>query len=149
MTYRVTRRLEFDAGHRVEGHEGKCRSPHGHRYTAEISCTAERLDVAGFVIDFGAIKERVGRWIDYNWDHTFIYHRGDALMDAMAQQIIAESDDLRPWYDLPHPPTAENMAQHLHSIASALLEKDGLRVVRVRIYETPNCWADYPGGLVA
>ena len=55
----ITRRLEFDAGHRVLGHEGKCKNLHGHRYSAEITVTAPDLDGLGRVIDFGVIKEKV------------------------------------------------------------------------------------------
>lgn len=29
--FSCTRRLEFDAGHRVPLHESKCKNPHGHR----------------------------------------------------------------------------------------------------------------------
>src|SRR5690606_25794000 len=41
-------------------------------------------------------------------------------------------------------PTAENIARELLEKAQLLLkaENDFLQVLRVRIYETPNCWAD-------
>ena len=33
----VTRRLEFDAGHRIPDHRSQCRNLHGHRYVLEIT----------------------------------------------------------------------------------------------------------------
>src|SRR5262249_14498003 len=51
-----TRLLQFDAGHRVYQHEGKCANLHGHRYTAEITAQAEALDKIGRVIDFSVLK---------------------------------------------------------------------------------------------
>jgi 6-pyruvoyltetrahydropterin/6-carboxytetrahydropterin synthase len=39
-----TRRLKFDAGHRVHLHESKCRNAHGHQYIVYIHATSEYLD---------------------------------------------------------------------------------------------------------
>ncbi|MHB8760606.1 MAG: 6-pyruvoyl trahydropterin synthase family protein, partial [Thiobacillus sp.] len=33
----ITRRLEFDAGHRIPNHGSQCRHLHGHRYALEIT----------------------------------------------------------------------------------------------------------------
>lgn len=135
-----TRKLEFDAAHRVERHGGKCSSLHGHRYVVEITCAAPELDDAGFVVDFGVVKEVVGRWIDDNLDHTTIFDRDDSWMTVLAS--AAQQAEMRPWYDLGVPPTAENLAQHLYEKAGELLA-GRVRVAHVRVYETPNCWADY------
>lgn len=47
-------------------------------------------------------------------------------------------------------PTAENMAKHMYELVSDILHslygEDELRVVNVRLYETPNGWVDVPGG---
>lgn len=51
-----TRRLEWDAMHRIPRHESKCRAFHGHRYAAEITCLAPELDSPGRVVDFGVVK---------------------------------------------------------------------------------------------
>ena len=40
----IVQRLEWDAMHRIPGHEGVCKAYHGHRYAAEISVTADKLD---------------------------------------------------------------------------------------------------------
>ena len=34
---RITRRLEFDAGHRIPDHASQCRHLHGHRYAIEVT----------------------------------------------------------------------------------------------------------------
>lgn len=43
-TITCTRRLQFCAGHRVLGHEGKCARPHGHNYTLFVTAKAVKLD---------------------------------------------------------------------------------------------------------
>ena len=137
-----TRKLAWDAMHRVPRHEGKCAAFHGHRYTAEVSCHASSLDDRAREVDYGVVKERVGAWIDENWDHTAILMRDDPD-PAVAAIEAANRRHGRPVYWMPGPPTAENIAAELAQIASALLKDTGVTVVRVRIYETPNCWADW------
>jgi len=137
-----TRRLEWDAAHRVPRHEGKCAAWHGHRYVAEIQCAAESLDDKGRVIDFGVIKELVGGWIDRTWDHTAVIMTGDP--DPGAPAIAASNAAAgRPVYWLDAPPTAENLVAELARIAQELLEPKGVEVVAIRLWETPNCSAEW------
>lgn len=133
--HEVTRRIEWDMGHRVPLHDGKCKTPHGHRYAAEIT-VAGPVGAAGFVVDFGVIKSRVGQWIDACLDHTTAYQRGDKLMEAMA--AINDSEHwTKPFYAMDAPPTAEKLAELIYRKAEQLLPD--LRVVGVTVWETPNC----------
>jgi 6-pyruvoyltetrahydropterin/6-carboxytetrahydropterin synthase len=137
-----TRRLEWDAMHRIPQHESKCRAFHGHRYVAEVTCLAESLDGAGRVVDFGVVKERVGGWIDRNWDHTAILMRGDP--DPAAHAVAASNASVgRPVYWLSTSPTAENVAAELARVAVRVLRGTGVEVVRIRVWETPNGSAEW------
>lgn len=150
----ITRRLEFDYGHRVLGHENKCKHLHGHRGVAEITVRVKKdgLDHLGRVIDFSVIKRLVGGWIDDNWDHNFLVHPDDPLLqagtwldvDTVGQEIFGGKD----LFIMPtgQNPTAENMAKYLYHKAQQLLCEHGLTVDKVRLYETPGCWADYSNG---
>lgn len=136
----IARRLEWDALHRIPGHEGACKAFHGHRYAAEIWCEADALDALGRVIDFSVIKSVVGAWIDQHWDHTGILMRTDP---DPAIRAIAESNagHGRPVYWMDHPPTAEYLALELLAVATRLLAPHAIRVVEVKLWETPNCSA--------
>jgi 6-pyruvoyltetrahydropterin/6-carboxytetrahydropterin synthase len=137
-----TRRLEWDAMHRIPRHESKCAAFHGHRYAAEITAVAPALDDRGRVVDFGVVKERVGGWIDAHWDHTAILMEGDP--DPAVQAIAASNASFgRPVYWMPLPPTAETIAEELARIATELLADTGVTVVRVRVWETPNGSAEW------
>ena len=132
----ITRRLEFDAGHRLLQHESKCRNLHGHRYALELTCEALQLDAVGRVVDFGVLKAKVGGWLDDRLDHGYIGQTGDPILEATRAAGCKV-------YEVDFPPTAEHLAAHLFEIAQGLLGRE-LRVVRVRLYETPNGWADFP-----
>ena len=137
-----TRRLEWDATHRIPLHESKCRAFHGHRYAAEITCLAE-LDELGRVIDFGVVKQIVGGWIDKNWDHTAILMRGDPEAAPIAE---ANARLGRPVYWMDAHPTAENVVAELAARAQELLAHTGVQVVSIRLWETPNGSAEWKRG---
>jgi 6-pyruvoyltetrahydropterin/6-carboxytetrahydropterin synthase len=140
-----TRRLEWDAMHRIPLHESKCRAFHGHRYVAEIACHAPSLDELGRVVDFGVIKQKVGGWIDAHWDHTAILMRDDP--DPAIPHIVEANERLgRPVYWLDAHPTAENIVQELARVAQELLADDGVDVVAIRLWETPNGSAEWCKG---
>jgi 6-pyruvoyltetrahydropterin/6-carboxytetrahydropterin synthase len=133
-----TRRIEFDAAHRVMEHESKCKHLHGHRYAVEATFAAVNLDTLGRVIDFGAIREQLGGWIDANWDHATILHQKDK---ALGDAIAAKTGQMI--FYLPSNPTAENMAQYLlEEVCAKLFAGSGATCTRLRLYETPNCYAD-------
>lgn len=139
----ATRRLEWDAAHRVMRHESKCATLHGHRYAAEIEVVAHHggLDALGRVIDFGAIKELVGAFIDEHWDHTTMVNQEDLdLIAFCAKDAVAGKR--RP-YVIAGEPTAERIAIELGRVASELLAPRGIAVTRVRIWETPSCFAEW------
>jgi 6-pyruvoyltetrahydropterin/6-carboxytetrahydropterin synthase len=144
-TISVTRRLEFDAGHRLPNHKSQCRNIHGHRYAIEITLSAnvikdEGATDDGMVMDFGDIKSIANEKLVNLWDHAFLVWRGDTVMrDFLAmipdhKTVVMESV-----------PTAENLVAGAYAIlAHAYRDRFGheLTLTRVRLYETPNCWAD-------
>ncbi len=165
----IERRLEFDAGHRLLRHSGKCKNPHGHRYVVLVGMSAPSLDNVGVVEDFGVIKAKLGAWLDEHWDHTMIFQAGDPLISAMYG--VAEHEDEspiindeyegrfhphppcpcqggKPCYILPCAPSSENLARYLYeAIATPMfahLEPRGVLVDYIKLYETPNCVAQFP-----
>jgi len=133
-----TRKIEFDAGHRILKHESKCKFLHGHRYVIEASFVGDGLDSIGRVIDFGVVKELLGDWVDSNWDHTTILCEqdkeiGDAISQATGQKIFYMQSN----------PTAENMAEYLiATVCPQLFTAEDIKCVKLRLYETPNCYAE-------
>ena len=84
VLHKVHRYHDISCGHRVYGHEGKCRHLHGHNYRVHFTCVAEsgQLDTLGRVIDFGEIKSRLCMWLEDNWDHHFLMGTEDQCWQA-------------------------------------------------------------------
>ncbi|MHB1145261.1 MAG: 6-carboxytetrahydropterin synthase QueD [Thiobacillus sp.] len=142
---RITRRLEFDAGHRIPNHASQCRHLHGHRYAIEITLSGEIIRTEGaseegMVMDFSDVKRIANNVLVNQWDHAFLAYQGDrAVVDFLA--TLPEHKTVV----LTVVPTAENLAVEAFRILdAAYLDTYGnqLRLERVRLYETPNNWAD-------
>ena len=141
----ITRRLEFDAGHRLPNHNSQCRHLHGHRYAIEITVDADVVASSGssdegMVMDFSDVKSIARAVLVDQWDHAFLAHRGDRQIVDFLASINGHKTVL-----LDAVPTAENLAR----IAFGILREayraacgGRIKLTRVRLYETPNCWAD-------
>lgn len=139
-----TRRIEFDAAHRIINHESKCKMLHGHRYALEATFTTHEsneentLDDLGRVIDFGVIKEVLGNWIDDNLDHNTILSIHDQNLGNQISAITKQTI-----YYMQENPTAENIAQHIfNDICPLLFEGKDVKCVKIKLYETPNCYTN-------
>jgi len=141
----ITRRLEFDAGHRIPNHISQCRHLHGHRYAIEITLsgdiiTAEGQSEQGMVMDFSDVKRIANEKLVDAWDHAFLVYRGDRVVSDFLASLPEHKTVI-----LDTIPTAENLAQIAFGILDPAYRDtygNHLRLERVRLYETPNNWAD-------
>jgi 6-pyruvoyltetrahydropterin/6-carboxytetrahydropterin synthase len=141
----ITRRLEFDAGHRIPSHHSKCRHLHGHRYAIEVTLSGSIITEAGaaeqgMVMDYSEVKRIANAALVDLWDHAFLVYRQD--LDVL--QFLQSLDDHKTVV-LDTPPTAENLALTAFRILDAAYRDtygNDLRLEQVRLFETPNCWAD-------
>ncbi len=141
----ITRRLEFDAGHRIPDHQSQCRHLHGHRYAIEVTLTGNIIDADGrpnngMVMDFSEVKAIAKSRVVDLWDHAFLAARSDTAVVAFLASLPGHKTVL-----LDAVPTAENLARIAFDILNAAyvdVYGNHLRLQRVRLYETPNCWAD-------
>lgn len=150
----ITRRIEFDAGHRIPSHNSKCRHFHGHRYVLEATLGGDILPIReksddGMIVDFSCLKEVMVKWISDWWDHGFLVYKGDIEAIKALQCLPIDHKTIV----LPVIPTVENLAEICYSkIYEGLIHcdeiKDNISITleKVRLYETPNGWAEYSAG---
>lgn len=141
----ITRRLEFDAGHRIPDHQSQCRHLHGHRYAIEVTLAGDIIQREGsadngMVMDFSEVKALAKQHLVDAWDHAFLVYAKDTAVVQFLQSLPAHKTVV-----LDCVPTAENLAQLAFRILDAVYQDNygnHLRLQQVRLYETPNCWAD-------
>lgn len=147
MKQTAIRYHDFCMGHRVVGHEGKCRHLHGHNYRIHFHCEAAHLDEVGRVIDFSVIKQLLCEWIEDHWDHKFMAWLDDPVMRPIAEEahgIILQDQDIvdmqNSFVFVDFNPTAENIAAHfLDHIGPKLLFGTGVQLTKVVLEETRKC----------
>lgn len=131
----VTRRVRFNAAHRVHNPElseaensrlfGKCNNPnwHGHNYTLDVSVRGDVDERTGYVIDLGLLKkvveERAVNLID---------HKNLNLDVAFMRGVI---------------PTSENIIVAIWRELDAAIHPG--KLVRLVLWETPNNYVEYTG----
>lgn len=154
MKTRITRAVRIDAGHRIPNHNSKCRNVHGHSYTFEATIvgtvnTEKCQPDEGMVLDFSLLTKILKEQIHDKWDHGFLVYAGDTDLIAALKILGAGHKTVV----LNKVPTAENLAKiafemvgdRVDSWSARLGSERHITLVNIRVYETPNCWADYPG----
>jgi 6-pyruvoyltetrahydropterin/6-carboxytetrahydropterin synthase len=141
----ITRKLEFDAGHRIPDHKSQCRNLHGHRYTLEITLTGDIITAEGnsdngMIMDFSDVKTLAKQHLVDVWDHAFIVYE----QDTSVRDFLASLPDHKTVV-IDRIPTVENLAHVAFGILkAAFIDRfgTGLRLHKLVLHETPNCWAE-------
>jgi 6-pyruvoyltetrahydropterin/6-carboxytetrahydropterin synthase len=136
----LTRRVLFNAAHRYfrpewSEHEnrrvfGACANPHGHghNYVLEVTVSGQIDPVTGFSVDLGFLDELLHCEVVERFDHQHLNH---AVPEFQEGARI---------------PTSENILALCWPRLEAGLS-DGLRLVRLRLYEDSTFYVDYFGGV--
>lgn len=136
----ITRKYEFSAAHRIEGHP-KCGRLHGHNYTVTVELQGQ-VAADGMVVDYGLMDVIIKPLIDA-FDHRYIVSRANRdTMDPYAVTALGNGDA----YDLPmNHSTAECMAAYIYSLiyADSKFRDLGVEIKSVQVDEAPKSTAKY------
>lgn len=143
----IVRKGNFDSGHRVMNERFKCFNCHGHTYLFELHYSFMNMEEIGYAIDFKEIK-RVGcAWIDDILDHGMILNPEDRKLIQVTRELgskmwLMSLNGEEKYCN----PTVENIAKEIFLAQEILFGTDregtGLRIDKVVLYETPNCWTE-------
>lgn len=113
----ITKKYNFEAAHKLPNHKGQCSRLHGHSYLFEVTISGPIIKEGGsegMVLDFADLSKVVEREIINKWDHRYL------------NEIVSFVT------------TAENLALEIFS----RLEKAGLNIESVRLWETAKAYAE-------
>ncbi|HEX6749483.1 MAG TPA: 6-carboxytetrahydropterin synthase QueD [Longimicrobium sp.] len=114
-------RAHYDAAHFLRNYHGKCEKLHGHRYEVEAGLAFDDVGEGGMAYDFGEAKRHLR-----------------AVADRLDHENI---NDLPPFTEIE--PSAENQARWIFEQLRELLGSHAEHLVYVRVWETPNQYAQY------
>lgn len=130
----VFRKEHFCAAHRLHNDKwdeqtndrifGKCNNPnyHGHNYELEIKVTGIPDKDTGFVVDEKRLSDLVKNKIKHRFDH---------------RNLNLDVEDFKD-----RNPTVENIAIVIYNLLRNEISEE--HDLRVRVYETPRNYAEYP-----
>jgi 6-pyruvoyltetrahydropterin/6-carboxytetrahydropterin synthase len=134
----LTRRATFSASHyywndawSAEKNQqvfGRCanRNGHGHNYTLEVTVAGKPDPVTGFVVDLKWLKDVMEHEVMAAYDHRHLNLEVPEFASAV--------------------PTSENIAIAIWGrLEPAVTAAGGARLDRVRVYETPEIFAEFRG----
>lgn len=135
----LTRRATFSASHYYWNQAwsaeknrqvfGRCanRNGHGHNYTLEVTVAGEPDPLTGFVVDLKWLKDVMEREVLAAYDHRHLNLETPEFKTAI--------------------PTTENIAiAAWKRLEPAINSAGGATLSRIRVYETPEIFAEYRGG---
>jgi 6-pyruvoyltetrahydropterin/6-carboxytetrahydropterin synthase len=138
----LTRRATFSASHyywnpawSAEKNQqvfGRCanRNGHGHNYTFEVTVAGEPDPVTGFVVDLKWLKDVMEHDLISVYDHR---HLNLEVPEFAEGKMI---------------PTTENIAiAAWQRLEPSIRAAQGAELSRIRVYETPETFAEFRGGL--
>ncbi len=134
----LTRRAMFSASHYywneswpAEKNErvfGRCanRNGHGHNYALEVTVAGKPDPVTGYVVDLKWLKDVMEREVLAAYDHKHLNLDAPEFAHAI--------------------PTTENIAiAAWQRLQPAITAAGGAQLSRIRVYETPEIFAEYRG----
>ncbi|PYG02954.1 6-pyruvoyltetrahydropterin/6-carboxytetrahydropterin synthase [Thioalkalivibrio sp. ALE21] len=123
MSARYTLRVltDFASAHTLRDYPGQCANMHGHNWKVEAEVEAETLDDTGMAVDFKVVKS-AAREIAGQLDHRYL-------------------NDVPP-FDTVNP-TAENIARWFFRELAERLNRPGLRVSTLTLWETDRACVRY------
>ena len=145
----ITRKTNLDCGHRVMNERMKCFMLHGHTYLTELMFSFENIEEIGYAIDFKEIKRVFIQFLQDKMDHGMLLNPQDHEIIETIKKLNSKL-----WLmslngkDEYCNPTVENITKEVFismMVISHVLygnSPTGLKIHRVRMYETPNCWSD-------
>jgi 6-pyruvoyltetrahydropterin/6-carboxytetrahydropterin synthase len=110
---------EFEAAHHLEGNFGPASRTHGHTYKVELSVRGDRLRDDGTLYDIGqlsqALREELGK----------LHYRDLSELDPFSGRNT----------------TAEVVAEHLLKSLQRAIKPGGLRMIAIKVWESPGAYA--------
>ena len=139
MAYRICKTVEIDQAHLLSKHAGNCRFPHGHTRRIEVVLESDALDKNDMVCDFARVKALLESLVD-DWDHALCMNASDSRFDVMQKLFtprVVGFANRDPTTEVLAETLFKALQEHVHTLGC------GVRLRRVRIWETPSSWAEY------
>jgi len=133
----ITRKENFNAAHRVYSNDlsdaenfelyGACSNPnwHGHNYTLFVTIRGNQNPDKAYLMDMKKLSRIIKTVVIENVDHKNLNLEVEFMKNRM--------------------PSAENIAIAIFNLLKPEIEREGIQLFAVKLYETENNYVEYFG----
>ncbi len=131
---KIAKEFNWEMGHRLPEHFGKCKNIHGHSYKMMVELDGD-LNENGMVLDYYDLKKIVNPIVE-NLDHAFmVYEKDKQVIDFLegikSKKVLVKFES-----------TVENITTYF---LSEIIKYDlpaNIHKIKVRVCETPDDYAE-------
>jgi 6-pyruvoyltetrahydropterin/6-carboxytetrahydropterin synthase len=131
---KIAKEFDWEMGHRLPFHKGKCKNLHGHSYKLIAEVEGEQ-DENGMVLDYYDLKKIIAPIVE-KLDHAFLVYKedkelADALTKLNSKSVVVDFHS-----------TAENICNYFLSAIKQNGMPANIKRVKIRVCETSDSYAE-------
>jgi len=149
MPYTICKTFVVENAHILSKHPDDCKFPHGHSRKIDIVLKAENLDQNEMVCDFYLLDKIAGEVIS-KYDHAICVNTDDPNFEQLKKMYgtkVVAFDKTDPTTEIMAKSIYNELKKKLRDQITASDSKypfsNEVHLVKVRIYETSDSWAEY------
>jgi 6-pyruvoyltetrahydropterin/6-carboxytetrahydropterin synthase len=131
---RIAKEFNWEMGHRLPDHFGKCKNIHGHSYKLMVELDGD-LNENGMVMDYYDLKKIVNPIVE-NLDHAFMVYEKDSQVVEFLEQIKSKKVIVN------FESTVENITRYFLAEIRKHNLSSNIHKIKVRVCETPGDYAE-------
>ena len=131
---KIAKEFNWEMGHRLPEHFGKCKNIHGHSYKMLVEIEGDVME-NGMVMDYYHLRDVIDPLVE-KMDHAFLVYKDDQNVIEFLEKMNSK----RVVVDFQS--TVENITRFfLNEIKNAKMPEN-IKKVKVRVCETPDDYAE-------
>ncbi len=131
---KIAKEFNWEMGHRLPDHFGKCKNIHGHSYKMLVEIDGDVME-NGMVMDYYHLKDAIEPLVE-KMDHAFlVYHEDKTVIDFLekmnSKRVVVDFQS-----------TVENITKFFLDEIKKVKMPSNIHKVKVRVCETPDDYAE-------
>lgn len=131
---KIAKEFDWEMGHRLPFHKGKCKNLHGHSYKLIAELEGD-LDENGMVLDFYDVKIIIAPIVE-KLDHAFLVYEQDVELIEVLKKLNSK------YVVVGFHPTAENICNYFLEAIKNSDMPENIKKVKIRVHETYDSYAE-------
>lgn len=131
---RIAKEFNWEMGHRLPEHFGKCKNIHGHSYKMLVEIDGDVME-DGMVMDYYHLRSAIDPLIE-KLDHAFLVYKEDATVIDFLEKVKSKK------VVVDFQSTVENITRYFLNEIKNLTLPNNIHKIKVRVCETPDDYAE-------